>query len=91
MQLLKQNTAHLKDVVIPVDAAIVDTHTAAEKPTLTFMGQGDQYWGFRISHQSWDHPQKVSYDVQTKSLQDLAVRICQWSALHPHLQCDFSV
>ena len=59
---------------MPVDAAIVDGPTAAEKPTMQFMGLGDQYWGFRVARESWEHPQKVTYDVPTKSLRDLAVR-----------------
>jgi hypothetical protein len=70
---MRQNTAYLENLVLPVEAAIVDAPTAAEKPTLTFVGQADQYWGFRVQHFTWNHPKKVTYEVQTKSLRDLAV------------------
>jgi hypothetical protein len=75
MQVMKQNTAYLGDLVLPVEAAIVDAPTAASKPTLTFVGHSDQYWGFRVAHFDWKNPNKVSYEVQTKSLRDLSVRI----------------
>jgi hypothetical protein len=79
LQVMKHNTAFLGEAVLPVLAAIVDAPTAATHPTLEFQGLADAYWGYRISHSNWSHPDMASYSVQTRSLSDLAVR--------PHPDC----
>lgn len=74
VQVMRANTEFLGATVTPVEAAIVSAADAAATPTLTFAGQSDQYWGFRVDHKNWQHSQRVSYDVQTRSLPMLKVR-----------------
>lgn len=71
---MRDNTAFIGGTVTPVEAAIVSEAVAANTSTLAFAGQSDQYWGFRVDHKNWQHPQRVSYDVQTRSLRMLKVR-----------------
>lgn len=76
VQVMRANTEFLGATVTPVEAAIVSAADAAATPTLTFAGQSDQYWGFRVDHKNWQHSQRVSYDVQTRSLPMLKVCCC---------------
>eukprot|EP00892_Ulva_mutabilis_P006528 jgi/Ulvmu1/4247/UM192_0007.1 len=71
LQVMRQNTEFLGAAVTPVEAAIVSETVAANTSTLTFAGHSDQYWGFRVDHHNWQHPKRVAYEVQTRSLRTL--------------------
>lgn len=71
VKVMKHNVGNFPDIVIPVHAAIVDATTAAEKDHLTFKGESNQYWGFRVDHDGKTAADTVTYDVPTKSLADL--------------------
>lgn len=74
VQVMQQNVGNFPDAVIPVQAAIVDAKTAAEKDHLTFTGESNQYWGFHVDHGDSKPSETVTFDVATKSLADLRVR-----------------
>ena len=71
---MKANTGFMGAAVTPVEAAIVSEAHAANASTLSFAGQANQYWGYRIDHHNWQHPQRVSFEVQTRTLRMLKVR-----------------
>lgn len=71
---MKNNVGNFPGTVIPVHAAIVDDATAAEKDHLTFKGESNQYWGFRVDHDGQTAADTVTYDVPTQTLAALRVR-----------------
>eukprot|EP00892_Ulva_mutabilis_P004679 jgi/Ulvmu1/2583/UM014_0034.1 len=68
VKVMKHNVGNFPDTVLPVQAAIVDSTTAAEKDHLTFKGESNQYWGFRVDHDGSKVADTVTFDVPTKSL-----------------------
>lgn len=81
LQVMENNVGHFPDVVLPVQAAIVADKTAAEKDHLTFKGESNQYWGFRVDHDGTAGADTVTYDVPTKSLAALRVRPAPCAAI----------
>lgn len=80
VQVLRSNLASLRHVAVPVQAALVDTATAEEKKTLTFKGRGSEYWGFRVDHNGLKQADTVEYEVETRTLGQIRVRL-------PHRLC----
>lgn len=74
LQVMEQNVGNFPDTILPVQGAIVADKTAAEKDHLTFKGESNQYWGFRVDHDGTKAADTVTYDVPTKSLAALRVR-----------------
>jgi FkbM family methyltransferase len=76
--LMTHNTARLKDIVTPVKAAIVAHSMALTGKKVSFSGDSNKFWGFRVEHTTQQQPRRVVHHVETKSLPML--RVCQTKA-----------
>lgn len=74
-ELLEHNIDRWRNSITPVKTAIVADDVARSGKTISFSGDSDQYWGFRVDHGSQDRPGKVTHEVGTKSLPMLVVRL----------------